>query len=364
MIRKNWRDPNTRNMGTEYRNTFRRRMEKNIITDDLIEAESQKEFDILAKTMGAKDSDLSKEADMLYQIIIGRLKEDPKEEGGKVFITVMSETVPDGVKEHRCSTGGKLKEPMMSQLHKGDLVCVEAKPSKGSDGTQSINRITFLRGSKAKTEKVHKVASICKSSANEGDACIYKVSCITREHAATRKKYSGEFESLQDAMKVCAQAYNAGVDVFVECGDQPFAKIYTKTKEFEDFTEDNSASKAFREAMMWAKSPERKKNEEDFITPEVPNPIQIDTSVDPSVVAAAQDAESSTLSEIPTVSGASSFPDVTEESSSEGQNDIRYEDPNDIRVYAKNHQVVIACESRVNGFRVHRLAPGNPKPVK
>ena len=220
---------------------------------------------------------------------------------------------------------------------------------KGSDNEISINRITFLKAGKTKTEKVHKVASICKPSANEGDGCLYKVSCVTREYAATRKKYSGEFESLQDAMKVCAQAYNAGVDVFVECGDQPFAKIYTKTKEFEDFTDDNSASKAFREAMLWSKSPERKKtNEEDIPAPETVTPQNLDLRPDASADQAIQ------------VANSADFPDIsaTVTESSEA------EDPSDIRVYAKNHKVIIATESRINGFRIHRLAPGNPKPAK
>ena len=150
-------------------------------------------------------------------------------------------------------------------------------------------------------------------------------------------------------MKVCAQAYNAGVDVFVECGDQPFAKIYTKTKEFEDFTDDNSASKAFREAMLWSKSPERKnKNEEDIPAPETVTPQDLDLRPDASADQAIQAANSA------------SFPDInaTVTESSEA------EDPSDIRVYAKNHKVIIATESRINGFRIHRLAPGNPKPTK
>ena len=175
------------------------------------------------------------------------------------------------------------------------------------------------------------------------------MSCVTREYAATRKKYSGEFESLQDAMKVCAQAYNAGVDVFVECGDQPFAKIYTKTKEFEDFTDDNSASKAFREAMLWSKSPERKKTNED----DIPAPVQVtpqDLDLRPDALAD-QAIQAANSAEFPDINAT-----VTESSEAE--------DPSDIRVYAKNHKVIIATESRINGFRIHRLAPGNPKPTK
>ena len=263
MIRKNWRNMGMRNRENEYRNSFRRRLEKNILSDDVIEAESQKEFDILAKTMGATEDDLANEEGMSYTVIIGRAKSDPEMKGQKVVLTLSSSSGPGSkTLEQVCSTGGKSKEIILKHVRKGDLVCIEGRLLKGSDNEISINRITFLKAGKTKTEKVHKVASICKPSANEGDGCLYKVSCVTREYAATRKKYSGEFESLQDAMKVCAQAYNAGVDVFVECGDQPFAKIYTKTKEFEDFTDDNSASKAFREAMLWSKSPERKKTNE------------------------------------------------------------------------------------------------------
>ena len=351
MIRKNWRNMDLRNRENEYRNSFRRRLEKNILSDDVIEAESQKEFDILAKTMGATENDLSNEASApSTTVVIGRVKADPEMRGQKVVLTLSSSSGPGSkTLEQVCSTGGKSKEIILKHIRKGDLVCIEGRLLKGSDNEMSISRITFLKAGKTKTEKVHKVASICKSSANEGEGCVYKVSCVTREYAATRKKYSGEFESLQDAMKVCAQAYNAGVDVFVECGDQPFAKIYTKTKEFEDFTEDNSASKAFREAMMWAKSPERKnKNEEDIPAPETVTPQDLDLRPDALADQAIQAANSA------------SFPDInaTVTESSEA------EDPSDIRVYAKNHKVIIATESRINGFRIHRLAPGNPKPTK
>lgn len=350
MIRKNWRNMGMRNRENEYRNSFRR-LEKNILSDDVIEAESQKEFDILAKTMGATENDLSNEASVpSTTVIIGRVKSDPEMKGQKVVLTLSSSSGPGSkTLEQVCSTGGKSKEIILKHVRKGDLVCVEGRLLKGSDNEMSISRITFLKAGKTKTEKVHKVASICKPSANEGDGCLYKVSCVTREYAATRKKYSGEFESLQDAMKVCAQAYNAGVDVFVECGDQPFAKIYTKTKEFEDFTDDNSASKAFREAMLWSKSPERKdKNEEDIPAPETVTPQDLDLRPDASADQAIQAANSA------------DFPDInaTVTESSEA------EDPSDIRVYAKNHKVIIATESRINGFRIHRLAPGNPKPTK
>lgn len=350
MIRKNWRNMGMRNRENEYRNSFRR-LEKNILSDDVIEAESQKEFDILAKTMGATENDLSNEASVTSTtVIIGRVKADPEMKGQKVVLTLSSSSGPGSkTLEQVCSTGGKSKEIILKHVRKGDLVCIEGRLLKGSDNEMSISRITFLKAGKTKTEKVHKVASICKPSANEGEGCLYKVSCVTREYAATRKKYSGEFESLQDAMKVCAQAYNAGVDVFVECGDQPFAKIYTKTKEFEDFTDDNSASKAFREAMLWSKSPERKnKNEEDIPAPETVTPQDLDLRPDASADQAIQAANSA------------SFPDInaTVTESSEA------EDPSDIRVYAKNHKVIIATESRINGFRIHRLAPGNPKPAK
>lgn len=351
MIRKNWRNMGMRNRENEYRNSFRRRLEKNILSDDVIEAESQKEFDILAKTMGATENDLANEASVpSTTVIIGRVKSDPEMKGQKVVLTLSSSSGPGSkTLEQVCSTGGKSKEIILKHVRKGDLVCIEGRLLKGSDNEMSISRITFLKAGKTKTEKVHKVASICKPSANEGEGCVYKVSCVTREYAATRKKYSGEFESLQDAMKVCAQAYNAGVDVFVECGDQPFAKIYTKTKEFEDFTDDNSASKAFREAMLWSKSPERKnKNEEDIPAPETVTPQELDLRPDALADQAIQAANSA------------NFPDInaTVTESSEA------EDPSDIRVYAKNHKVIIATESRINGFRIHRLAPGNPKPTK
>ena len=350
MIRKNWRNMDLRNRENEYRNSFRRRLEKNILPDYVIEAESQKEFDILAKTMGATDKDLEKEAVNSSTTIIGRAKSDPEMRGQKVVLTlVYSSGVGYQTLEQVCSTGGKSKEIILKHVRKGDLVCIEGRLLKGSDNEVSIHRITFLKSNKTKTKKNQKHATTSKASANEGEGCVYKVSCVTREYAATRKKYSGEFESLQDAMKVCAQAYNAGVDVFVECGDQPFAKIYTKTKEFEDFTDDNSASKAFREAMLWAKSPERKKtNEDDIPAPETVTPQDLDLRPDASADQAIQAANSAT------------FPDISATVSESSE----VEDPSDIRVYAKNHKVIIATESRINGFRIHRLAPGNPKPTK
>lgn len=310
-----------------------RRFEKNEIADDFVEAESQKEFDILCKTMGASDEDLMKESSS-YEIIIGRLVSDPVEKGTKAAFTLAREN-------DKCDivAPGKQGELCLKYLKKGMLACVEGQLLKA--GQVSARRVTFLGSAKAKpekryarTEKVHKVSSICKASANEGDCPVYTVSCITREHAATKKKYSGEFDSLQDAMKVCAQAYNAGVDVCVECDGQPFAKIYTKTKEFEDFTEDSSASKAFRDAMMWSASPSRRnaKNEDDIPTEPIPEDVPMDdTAVDATV---------------PDVNM-----DIVATESSE-------EDPHDVRVYAKSHHATVMTESRINGVKMNKMVPG------
>lgn len=310
-----------------------RRFEKNEIADDFVEAESQKEFDILCKTMGASDEDLMKESNS-YEIIIGRLVSDPVEKGTKAAFTLERE-------KDKCDivAPGKQGELCLKYLKKGMLACVEGQPLKA--GQVSARRVTFLSSAKSKqekryarTEKVHKVSSICKASANEGDCPVYTVSCITREHAATKKKYSGEFESLQDAMKVCAQAYNAGVDVCVECDGQPYAKIYTKTKEFEDFTEDSSASKAFRDAMMWSASPSRRnaKNEDDIPTEPIPEDVPMDdTAVDATV---------------PDVNM-----DIVATESSE-------EDPHDVRVYAKSHHATVMTESRINGVKMNKMVPG------
>lgn len=310
-----------------------RRFEKNEIADDFVEAESRKEFDILCKTMGASDEDLMKESNS-YEIIIGRLVSDPVEKGTKAAFTLEREN-------DKCDivAPGKQGELCLKYLKKGMLACVEGQPLKA--GQVSARRVTFLSSAKSKqekryarTEKVHKVSSICKASANEGDCPVYTVSCITREHAATKKKYSGEFESLQDAMKVCAQAYNAGVDVCVECDGQPFAKIYTKTKEFEDFTEDSSASKAFRDAMMWSASPSRRKekNEDDIPTEPIPEDVPMDdTAVDATV---------------PDVNM-----DIVATESSE-------EDPHDVHVYAKSHHATVMTESRINGVKMNKMVPG------
>lgn len=310
-----------------------RRFEKNEIADDFVEAESLKEFDILCKTMGASDEDLMKESSS-YEIIIGRLVSDPVEKGTKAAFILEREN-------DKCDivAPGKQGELCLKYLKKGMLACVEGQPLKA--GQVSARRVTFLSSAKSKqekryarTEKVHKVSSICKASANEGDCPVYTVSCITREHAATKKKYSGEFESLQDAMKVCAQAYNAGVDVCVECDGQPFAKIYTKTKEFEDFTEDSSASKAFRDAMMWSASPSRRKakNEDDIPTEPIPEDVPMDdTAVDATV---------------PDVNM-----DIVATESSE-------EDPHDVRVYAKSHHATVMTESRINGVKMNKMVPG------
>lgn len=327
------RDITARNIRSSSLSSRARRFEKNEIADDFVEAESRKEFDILCKTMGASDEDLMKESSS-YEIIIGRLVSDPVEKGTKAAFTLEREN-------DKCDivAPGKQGELCLKYLKKGMLACVEGQPLKA--GQVSARRVTFLSSAKSKqekryarTEKVHKVSSICKASANEGDCPVYTVSCITREHAATKKKYSGEFESLQDAMKVCAQAYNAGVDVCVECDGQPFAKIYTKTKEFEDFTEDSSASKAFRDAMMWSASPSRRKakNEDDIPTEPIPEDVPMDdTAVDATV---------------PDVNM-----DIVATESSE-------EDPHDVRVYAKSHHATVMTESRINGVKMNKMVPG------
>ena len=327
------RDITARNIRSSSLSSRARRFEKNEIADDFVEAESRKEFDILCKTMGASDEDLMKESSS-YEIIIGRLVSDPVEKGTKAAFTLEREN-------DKCDivAPGKQGELCLKYLKKGMLVCVEGQTLKA--GQVSARRVTFLSSAKSKqerryarTEKVHKVSSICKASANEGDCPVYTVSCITREHAATKKKYSGEFESLQDAMKVCAQAYNAGVDVCVECDGQPYAKIYTKTKEFEDFTEDSSASKAFRDAMMWSASPSRRKakNEDDIPTEPIPEDVPMDdTAVDATV---------------PDVNM-----DIVATESSE-------EDPHDVRVYAKSHHATVMTESRINGVKMNKMVPG------
>lgn len=326
-------DITARNIRSSSLSSRARRFEKNEIADDFVEAESRKEFDILCKTMGASDEDLMKESSS-YEIIIGRLVSDPVEKGTKAAFTLEREN-------DKCDivAPGKQGELCLKYLKKGMLACVEGQPLKA--GQVSARRVTFLSSAKSKqekryarTEKVHKVSSICKASANEGDCPVYTVSCITREHAATKKKYSGEFESLQDAMKVCAQAYNAGVDVCVECDGQPYAKIYTKTKEFEDFTEDSSASKAFRDAMMWSASPSRRnaKNEDDIPTEPIPEDVPMDdTAVDATV---------------PDVNM-----DIVATESSE-------EDPHDVRVYAKSHHATVMTESRINGVKMNKMVPG------
>ena len=327
------RDITARNIRSSSLSSRARRFEKNEIADDFVEAESRKEFDILCKTMGASDEDLMKESSS-YEIIIGRLVSDPVGKGTKAAFTLAREN-------DKCDivAPGKQGELCLKYLKKGMLACVEGQTLKA--GQVSARRVTFLSSAKSKqekryarTEKVHKVSSICKASANEGDCPVYTVSCITREHAATKKKYSGEFDSLQDAMKVCAQAYNAGVDVCVECDGQPFAKIYTKTKEFEDFTEDSSASKAFRDAMMWSASPSRRKakNEDDIPTEPIPEDVPLDdTAVDATV---------------PDVNM-----DIVATESSE-------EDPHDVRVYAKSHHATVMTESRINGVKMNKMVPG------
>lgn len=348
-----------------------RRYEKTEISDSLIEAENRKEFDILCKTMGASEEDLAFEARM-KDIIIGRIS-SPLEMKRSLMFDVKNTTVDKDHNEkvstyHIKVSKGELADSCLKSLEKGCLICVEG--TLNAD-TMKASRICFLSKRKSeslclismkmKSEKVHKVSSICKASANEDDHPIYKVSCITREHSATRKKYSGEFDSLQDAMKVCAQAYKAGVDVYVECGDQPFAKIYTKTKEFEDFTDDSSATSAFREAMMWSKSPERRKKDEEELNIQVPNMNSLLEMIPDSVKI--PDSEEIQFSE----SGDKSDCDTDKESKKETVLDVNpdillqesnNEDPNDIRVYAKNHQMTVMTEAHVNGVKLTRMCPG------
>jgi hypothetical protein len=356
-----------------------RRDEKNEISDSLIEAEDRKEFDILCKTMGATDEDLAVEA-RTKDIIIGRISSSLEMKRSLMF-DVMNTTVDKDKKEkvltyHIKVAKGDLADSCLKSLEKGCLVCIEGALT---GDTMKASRICFLGKRKSeslrlismkmKSEKVHKVSSICKASANEDDHPIYKVSCITREHSATRKKYSGEFDSLQDAMKVCAQAYNAGVDVCVECGDQPFAKIYTKTKEFEDFTDDSSATSAFREAMMWSKSPERRKKDEEEISTQVPDVNSLAEMIpDNSVIPDGDEisfSESEGKSECDTDKDAekAEAQDEKSETASDVNPDIlsqesNNEDPNDIRIYAKNHQMTVMTEAHVNGVKLTRMCPG------
>lgn len=348
-----------------------RRYEKIEISDSLIEAENRREFDILCKTMGASEEDLAFEARM-KDIIIGRIS-SPLEMKRSLMFDVKNTTVDKDHNEkvltyHIKVSKGDLADSCLKLLEKGCLICVEGTLN---GDTMKASRFCFLSKRKSeslrlismkmKSEKVHKVSSICKASANEGDHPIYKVSCITREHSATRKKYSGEFDSLQDAMKVCAQAYNAGVDVCVECGDQPFAKIYTKTKEFEDFTDDSSATRAFREAMMWAKSPERRKKDEEEINTQVPNVKALVEMIPDNVVI--PDGDDIKFSESDGKSDCDTDKDAKKETVLDVNPDIllqesNNEDPNDIRIYAKNHQMTVMTEAHVNGVKLTRMCPG------
>ena len=163
-------------------------------------------------------------------------------------------------------------------------------------------------------------------------------------------------------MKVCAQAYNAGVDVCVECGDQPFAKIYTKTKEFEDFTDDSSATSAFREAMMWAKSPERRKKDEEEISTQVPDVNSLAEMIpDNSVI---PDGDEISFSESEGKSECDNTDKDAEKAEAQDVNpdilsqESNSEDPNDIRIYAKNHQMTVMTEAHVNGVKLTRMCPG------
>lgn len=349
-----------------------RRYEKTEISDSLIEAEDRKEFDILCKTMGATDEDLAVEA-RTKDIIIGRISSSLEMKRSLMF-DVMNTTVDKDKKEkvltyHIKVSKGDLADSCFKSLEKGCLICIEGALT---GDTMKASRICFLGKRKSeslrlismkmKSEKVHKVSSICKASANEDDHPIYKVSCITREHSATRKKYSGEFDSLQDAMKVCAQAYNAGVDVCVECGDQPFAKIYTKTKEFEDFTDDSSATSAFREAMMWSKSPERRKKDEEEISTQVPDVNSLAEMIpDNSVI---PDGDEISFSESDGKSECDNTDKDAEKAEAQDVNpdilsqESNNEDPNDIRIYAKNHQMTVMTEAHVNGVKLTRMCPG------
>lgn len=345
-----------------------RRYEKNVISDGLVEAENRKEFDILCKTMGATDEDLAVEA-RAKNILIGRVSSSLEMKRSLMF-DVKNTTVDKDKKEkvltyHVNVPKGNLASSCLESLEKGCLVCIEG--SLNGD-TMKASRICFLGKRKSeslrlismKSEKVHKVSSICKASANEDDHPIYTVSCITREHSATRKKYSGEFDSLQDAMKVCAQAYNAGVDVCVECGDQLYAKIYTKTKEFEDFTDDSSATGAFREAMLWAKSPERRKKDEEEISTQIPNVNSLAEAIPDS--ATIPDGEDIQFSESDEKSDCDGEKAHESQESSDVNLDIiaqgSIEDPNDIRIYAKNHQMTVMTEAHINGIKLTRMCPG------
>lgn len=332
----------------------RRCIEKQEICDGFVIADTRKEFDILCKTLGAEEPE-AVERRSRYEagpytnrIVIGRLLSDPEKDGKSCRFDMQN-----GDQEGSSITvkvTSKLCDIVMEHLAKGMLCCIEGKPTQ--EGITATHVVLLSSKSRSesvipKTEKVHKVSSICKATANEGDGCTYKVSCITREHSATRKKYSGEFDSLNEAMKLCAMAYNAGVDVCVECVDakgesKSCAKIYTKTKEFEDFTDDGIATKAFREAMMWSQSPQRKKADEDIAEVSVPDAITVDIS----------DAENIGSSDINEIERTDTDLDgaVTESDTS-----LCDEDQCGIAAYARQHHAIIATEARVNGTRIRRL---------
>jgi len=154
-----------------------RRDEKNVISDELIEAEDRKEFDILCKTMGATDEDLAVEA-RTKNILIGRISSSLKMNRSLMF-DVMNTTVDKDKKEkvltyHIKVSKGDLADSCLKSLEKGCLVCIEGTLN---GDTMKASRICFLGKRKSeslrlinmKSEKVHKVSSICKASANEDD---------------------------------------------------------------------------------------------------------------------------------------------------------------------------------------------------
>ena len=112
------RDITARNIRSSSLSSRARRFEKNEIADDFIEAESQKEFDILCKTMGASDEDLMKESSS-YEIIIGRLASDPVEKGTKAAFTLEREN-------DKCDivAPGKQGELCLKYLKRGMLAYV------------------------------------------------------------------------------------------------------------------------------------------------------------------------------------------------------------------------------------------------
>lgn len=125
--------------------SFNRKCEsKDLMNNEIIEAESEEEFEKLIKNMKRSAKTEAKST----CIFVGRLKDNPvKETSGLASFVVVSE-MNGSVKEYKVKSTRKQADVIMNHLRKNSLVCVEATGTR----VFSAERITFFSSKNLKKE--------------------------------------------------------------------------------------------------------------------------------------------------------------------------------------------------------------------